>query len=280
MSDYLLKLRGASLVRQGRQILSNIDLTVNAGEIITIIGPNGAGKSSLLKLALGLTKASSGQRICLPNLRIGYMPQRMSLPETLPLTVKHFLQLAKGFEASQLHHVCHRLHIEHLLTQPMQRLSGGEFQRVLLGRALLSQPELLVLDEPVQGLDVTGQAELYELITQLKDELNCGVLMVSHDLHLVMAATDRVVCLNGHVCCEGHPQTVQQDPSYLELFGKSVPAHLVPYTHHHDHSHDHQHDENCGHAHSNVDNHIDHSQQTQTHQHDESCGHAHDGESK
>lgn len=249
MSDYLLKLKSASLVRQGRNILSNVDLTINRGEIITVIGPNGAGKSSLLKMALGLTALSQGQRQCLPNLRIGYMPQKMSLPETLPINVKHFLKLAKGFEESQLSKVCHRLHIQHLLKQPMQRLSGGELQRVLLGRTLLSQPELLVLDEPVQGLDVSGQSELYELITQLKDELNCGVLMVSHDLHLVMAATDRVLCLNGHVCCEGPPQTVQQDPSYLELFGKSMPAHLVPYTHHHDHEHGHVHDENCGHDH-------------------------------
>ena len=243
MSDYLIKLHNINLIRQGRHILKDIQLEIRAGEIITLIGPNGAGKSSLLKLALGLIPATSGQRICLPNLRIGYMPQKISLPDTLPLTVKHFLQLAKGFQKNELYNVSQRLKIEHLLTQPMQRLSGGEQQRVLLARALLSKPELLVLDEPVQGLDVSGQSELYHLISDLKNELNCGVLMVSHDLHLVMAATDKVVCLNGHICCEGHPQLVQQDPTYLELFGKAMPAHLAPYTHPHDHTHG----EHCDH---------------------------------
>jgi len=245
MKDYLIKLRNVSFIRQGRTILKDVNLDVHRGEIVTLIGPNGAGKSSLLKLALGLESISSGQRICLPDLRIGYMPQKMSLPETLPLSVKHFLQLAKGYHKSQLMQVCERLSITELLTRPMQRLSGGELQRVLLARALLANPELLVLDEPVQGLDVSGQAELYHLISNLKDELNCGVLMVSHDLHLVMAATNKVICLNGHVCCEGHPQQVQHDPSYLELFGRSMPAHLVPYTHHHDHTHG----EHCHHDH-------------------------------
>lgn len=249
MNDYLLQLRHASLSRQGRTLLSDINLEVNSGEIITLIGPNGAGKSTLLKLALGLIPLDDGQRICRPDLRIGYMPQHMHLPETLPLTLKDFLKLARGFEKSQLRRVCERLGIGNLLSRPMQRLSGGELQRALLARALLSSPQLLVLDEPVQGLDVTGQSELYQLIAQLKDELDCGVLMVSHDLHLVMAATDRVICLNGHICCEGHPQHVQQDPSYLELFGKSVPAHLVPYTHHHDHTHG----DGCNHNHSDHD---------------------------
>lgn len=253
MNDYLIKLRNVSFVRQGRAILNNVNLEIHRGEIVTLIGPNGAGKSSLLKLALGLESISSGQRISLPGLRIGYMPQKMSLPDTLPLSVKHFLQLAKGYHKSQLMNVSERLSITDLLKRPMQKLSGGELQRVLLARALLSNPELLVLDEPVQGLDVSGQAELYHLISDLKDELNCGVLMVSHDLHLVMAATNKVICLNGHICCEGHPQTVQNDPSYLELFGRSMPAHLVPYTHHHDHTHD----EHCQHDHSHDHTHTD-----------------------
>lgn len=253
MNDYLIKLRNVSFVRQGRAILNDVNLEIHRGEIVTLIGPNGAGKSSLLKLALGLESISSGQRISLPGLRIGYMPQKMSLPDTLPLSVKHFLQLAKGYHKSQLMSVSERLSITDLLKRPMQKLSGGELQRVLLARALLSNPELLVLDEPVQGLDVSGQAELYHLISDLKDELNCGVLMVSHDLHLVMAATNKVICLNGHICCEGHPQTVQNDPSYLELFGRSMPAHLVPYTHHHDHTHD----EHCQHDHSHDHTHTD-----------------------
>ena len=230
MANPLLKLRNIGLERQGRTILKDVNLDIHAGEIITLIGPNGAGKSTLLKLALGLITPSQGLRTSLNKLRIGYMPQHISLPETLPLSVKHFLKLAKGYQASDLDQVAQRLNITRLLHNPMQKLSGGEMQRVLLGRALLSKPELLVLDEPVQGLDVSGQSELYHLIADLKDELNCGVLMVSHDLHLVMASTDKVVCLNGHICCEGHPQTIQHDPSYLELFGQSMPAHLAPYT--------------------------------------------------
>jgi zinc transport system ATP-binding protein len=237
MDNPLLKLRNIGFQRQGRTILKDINLDIHAGEIITLIGPNGAGKSTLLKLALGLIKPSQGQRNINKDLRIGYMP--------LPLTVKHFLQLARRYQASNLEQVTGRLNIQRLLNNPMQKLSGGELQRVLLGRALLSKPQLLVLDEPVQGLDVSGQSELYHLIADLKDEINCGVLMVSHDLHLVMAATDKVVCLNGHICCEGHPQSIQQDPSYLELFGQSVPAHLAPYTHHHDHTHG----EHCDHSH-------------------------------
>jgi zinc transport system ATP-binding protein len=246
MNDYLIELRNVSFVRQGRAILKDVGLKIHRGEIVTLIGPNGAGKSSLLKLALGLETISSGQRIIQPDLRIGYMPQKMTIPDTLPLSVKHFLELAKRYDKSKLMSVSERLSIIDLLKRPMQKLSGGELQRVLLARALLSNPELLVLDEPVQGLDVSGQAELYHLISDLKDELDCGILMVSHDLHLVMAATNKVICLNGHICCEGHPQTVQNDPSYLELFGRSMPAHLAPYTHHHDHTHD----EHCQHDHS------------------------------
>jgi len=244
MADSLLKLRNIEFNRQGKTILKDVNLDIHAGEIITLIGPNGAGKSTLLKLALGLIEPNSGQRSALANLRIGYMPQKISLPETLPINVEQFLKLARGYHDSQLNQIGERLNISHLMNNPMQKLSGGELQRVLLGRALMSKPELLVLDEPVQGLDVSGQSELYHLITNLKDELNCGVLMVSHDLHLVMAATDKVICLNGHICCEGHPQVVQQDPSYLELFGKSMPAHLAPYTHHHDHTHG----EHCHHG--------------------------------
>lgn len=251
MSNPLLTLGNVGLVRQGRTILKDVNLKIHAGEIITLIGPNGAGKSTLLKLALGLLKPSSGLRTSIKKLRIGYMPQHISLPETLPLSVTHFLKLAKGYQASDLQQVAARLNITRLLDNPMQKLSGGELQRVLLARALLSKPELLVLDEPVQGLDVSGQSELYHLISDLKDELNCGVLMVSHDLHLVMAATDKVVCLNGHICCEGHPQAIQQDPSYLELFGQSMPAHLAPYTHHHDHTHG----EHCNHDHEPVSGH-------------------------
>lgn len=249
MHDYLLQLNDIHFSRSQREILSGVNLELNQGEIVTLIGPNGAGKSSLLKIALGLQKPDRGSVVRRPALRIGYMPQKLQIPETLPLTVLNFLQLARDYNPAHMPAVAQRLNIEHLLGSQFNRLSGGEHQRVLLARALLAKPQLLVLDEPVQGLDVGGQAELYALIADLKNELPAGILMVSHDLHLVMAATDRVICLNQHVCCEGHPSHVSQDPNYLRLFGQRIPAELAPYTHHHDHQHDHIHGPGCSHEH-------------------------------
>lgn len=249
MRDYLLQLKDIHFARNQRNILQGVALDIYQGEIVTLIGPNGAGKSSLLKIALGLQKPDRGSVVRRPALRIGYMPQKLQIPETLPLCVRDFLALARDYKPAQLPAVARRLSIEHLLDSQFSRLSGGEHQRVLLARALLASPQLLVLDEPVQGLDVGGQAELYGLIGELKSELNAGILMVSHDLHLVMAATDRVICLNQHVCCEGHPSHVSQDPSYLKLFGRQMPAQLAPYTHHHDHEHDHIHGPDCQHQH-------------------------------
>lgn len=250
MHDYLLQLENIHFSRNQRSILEGVGLSIYQGEIVTLIGPNGAGKSSLLKIALGLQKPDSGSVVRRPGLRIGYMPQKLLIPDTLPLPVRDFLALAKDFNAAALPAVARRLSIEHLLDNQFSRLSGGEHQRVLLARALLANPQLLVLDEPVQGLDVGGQAELYGLIGELKNELNAGILMVSHDLHLVMAATDRVICLNQHVCCEGHPSHVTQSPDYLRLFGQQMPAQLAPYTHHHDHQHDHIHGPDCQHNHN------------------------------
>ena len=237
--DTLLRAVDVCVSLQGRQILDNVGLTVNRGEIVTLIGPNGAGKTTLVRVILGLLKPQSGSVESPSALRIGYMPQRLHLSENLPLTVRRFLALGcrKHCEADLLK-VADQLSIEHLLRSPLQKLSGGEHQRVLLARALLRKPDLLVLDEPVQGVDVTGQAALYSLITKIRDELDCGVLMISHDLHLVMATTDQVLCLNNHVCCSGHPESVSQHPAYLELFGSPASAKLALYTHHHDHTHD------------------------------------------
>ncbi|MCU7915493.1 MAG: zinc ABC transporter ATP-binding protein ZnuC [Candidatus Thiodiazotropha sp. (ex Gloverina cf. vestifex)] len=234
----LIEANGISVVLQGRQILKQVSLSVGQGEIVTLIGPNGAGKTTLVRVILGLFKATDGSIKKQPNLRIGYMPQRLALSENMPLTVKRFLALGYKYKESEMLEIVHELDIELLLDSPMQRLSGGEHQRVLLARALLRQPDLLVLDEPIQGVDITGQAVLYALITQIRDRFGCGVLMISHDLHLVMSTTDQVLCLNHHVCCSGHPESVSQHPAYLELFGAAASAKLAVYTHHHDHTHD------------------------------------------
>ena len=235
MTTALLSAKQLRLERAHKVVLDNIDLEVNAGRIVTLIGPNGCGKSSLIKVLLGLEQADSGNIIRQPKLRVGYMPQKLNLDERLPLTVDGFLKLARGADKQQIDYWLQRLNISGLRSLSVHGLSGGEWQRVLLARALLIKPQLLVLDEPVQGVDVQGQMELYNLIPQLRDEIGCAVVMVSHDLHLVMAATDEVICLNGHVCCSGHPDQVSVDPAYIDLFGQRPP--IAHYTHHHDHHH-------------------------------------------
>jgi zinc transport system ATP-binding protein len=240
----LIDAKKLSFARGGKTILQDISMQVSRGEIVTIIGPNGAGKSSLLKILLGLEKHDSGTLQTNAKLRVGYMPQQLQLSPHLPLTVERFLALAKASK-DEIKIAAQTVSITGLLGQAMQNLSGGEQQRVLLARAILRKPNLLVLDEPVQGVDIAGQAALYRLIGQLRDQLNCGVLMVSHDLHLVMAETDTVVCLNQHICFEGHPDIVSAHPAYLELFGKPLDSALALYTHHHDHTH--EHGESCSH---------------------------------
>ncbi|ASP38043.1 zinc ABC transporter ATP-binding protein ZnuC [Bacterioplanes sanyensis] len=235
MATELVRAEQLTLERQHKTVLDNISLSLSAGQILTLIGPNGCGKSTLVKVLLGLEKVDRGTVWRAPGLRIGYMPQRLQLDDRLPLTVGGFLALSRHAKPGDIEHWLERLNIRALQQQSVHRLSGGEWQRVLLARALLNRPQWLVLDEPVQGVDVQGQLELYELIPQLRDELGCAVVMVSHDLHLVMAATDEVVCLNGHVCCSGHPDQVSVDPAYLSLFGRQ-PA-MAHYTHHHDHAH-------------------------------------------
>ncbi len=221
-----------------KTILENISLSIEAGQIVTLIGPNGAGKTTLVRVALGLLQPDSGTIYRRPKLRIGYMPQKVHVEPTLPLTVNRFLQLANHRDKALLSSTLEDLQIGHLGTQQLVAISGGELQRVLLARALLRKPELLVLDEPAQGVDLAGQAELYQLISEISDTQGCGVLMISHDLHLVMSSTDEVICLNQHVCCHGKPEHVSNDPAYLSLFGASASQNLAVYTHHHDHEHE------------------------------------------
>lgn len=233
----LLSARGLCVQADGRTLLDHIDLDLHEGEIVTVIGPNGAGKTTLLKALLGFVTPSAGSVARSERLQIGYMPQKLALNPLLPMTVERFLRQT-GADSGAILRALQDTGVANLARQSLHRVSGGELQRVLLARALLRQPQLLVLDEPAQGVDVCGQADLYRLIASLRDRHHCGVLLVSHDLHLVMAATDTVICLNQHICCQGRPEHVSQHPEYLQLFGRQLAEDIAVYTHHHDHDHD------------------------------------------
>jgi zinc transport system ATP-binding protein len=228
-----------SLRHEQRNILDQVTLEIRAGEIVTIIGPNGAGKTTLLRIALGLLTPSAGTVWRRPGLKVGYMPQRLQVDWTFPLQVRRFVSMADpSLAGDDVQQVVREAGVEHLLERPLAALSGGEMQRVLLARALLRRPELLVLDEPAQGLDVHGQLEFFRLMADIRQRYGCAILLVSHDLHLVMAATDRVVCLNQHICCSGPPAAVTRDPAFLQLFGP-LAGDVAIYTHDKKHRHPH-----------------------------------------
>jgi zinc transport system ATP-binding protein len=240
MPNKLLSLHHICLSLGQRDILRDISLELHASSILTVIGPNGAGKSTLIRILLGLQQANSGTVWLRDKLRIGYVPQKLAINAQIPLSVRRFVSLvrAKSFKHDTLEHVMDSVGALHVLDQPVHSISGGELQRVLLARALLNEPELLVLDEPAQGVDINGQAEMYRLIDHLVKKRGFGVLMVSHDLHLVMAKANHVLCLNQHICCHGKPEAVSQHPEYLKLFGNiSATRDIAIYTHDHDHQH-------------------------------------------
>ncbi|MGY2796074.1 zinc transport system ATP-binding protein [Ewingella americana] len=234
----LTTLNKISVAFGNRRVLSDISLTLQPGKILTLLGPNGAGKSTLVRVVLGLVPPTSGTLTREPGLRIGYVPQKLHLDATMPLTVSRFMRLKPGVKRGDILPALKRVQAAHLLDQSMQKLSGGENQRVLLARALMNNPQLLVLDEPTQGVDVNGQLALYNLIDNLRCELGCAVLMVSHDLHLVMAKTDEVLCLNQHICCSGSPEVVSTHPEFIAMFGNRGAEQLAIYRHHHNHRHD------------------------------------------
>lgn len=257
MGNTLIEASGINVSFGSRPVLSHGEARVESGEIVTLIGPNGAGKTTMVRVMLGLHVPDRGTVSRRPGLRIGYMPQRLNIDPALPLTVMRFLSLglSRGEnDPGRRQAVLKESGVDHVADTPIQQVSGGEMQRVLLARALLRNPDLLVLDEPVQGVDVGGQAELYAMIRGIRDQRGCGVLMVSHDLHMVMAATDHVICLNQHVCCAGHPETVSRHPEFVSLFGESVAAELGFYHHDHDHNHD-VHGDVISHGHSPHDPH-------------------------
>ena len=233
----LLAADNVAYVVHDKTILTDISLQLHSKEIITLIGPNGAGKTSLVRILLGLSRQTSGNVVCGDDLRIGYVPQRVDIPKVMPIRVCDFLNVTGQHDIEHCKQMLEEVSCAYLLYSPMQDISGGEMQRVLLARALLKKPQLLVLDEPASGMDIIGQQALYDTIRHIRDKHDCGILMVSHDLHLVMAATDRVICLNSHICCTGHPDDVSEHPEYLKLFGDAVEG-LALYSHHHDHEHD------------------------------------------
>ena len=233
----LMTLTRAGIQRQGRWLVRNVDLSVAPGEIVTLIGPNGSGKSTTAKMAVGLLEPDEGSCVRKPGLTIGYVPQKLNIDRTLPLTVKRLLTLSASRSEAEIGETLAAVGIPGLVNAQVTHLSGGEFQRALLARAMIAKPDILVLDEPVQGVDFAGEVALYDLIQEIRDATGCGVLLISHDLHMVMAATDTVICLNGHVCCTGTPEVVSADPEYVRLFGQRASEALAIYRHSHDHVH-------------------------------------------
>ena len=232
----LLKVENAGVSINDKSLVKGVSFEIKQGEIVTLIGPNGSGKSTTAKIALGIYKKIDGKVKKYTN-KIGYVPQKISIDWTLPIRVLDFMTLTEELTQDQINIALNLTGVEHLKDKSLSNLSGGEFQRVLIARAISKQPELLVLDEPVQGVDFKGEIALYELIKKISEKMKCGILLISHDLHVVMSATDFVICLNGHVCCSGTPQKVIKDNKYKELFGDRASNILSLYEHKHDHTH-------------------------------------------
>jgi zinc transport system ATP-binding protein len=235
----LVQVEGLSVRYGARTVLSHVSLSVAKGEIVTIVGPNGSGKTSLLRAIIGAVKPAQGKVSRGSDVKIGYVPQKLHIDETLPMTVARFLNLPTRASAKDIQAALTQAGVPDLSKSQLSQLSGGQFQRVLLARALIGKPDLLLLDEATQGLDQRGSASFYQQIEAVRQEAGCAVLMISHELHVVMSASDRVICLNGHVCCEGTPAVVASAPEYRALFGSGTGGALALYQHDHDHNHDH-----------------------------------------
>ena len=237
MDSMLAALRSAGVIRSGRWLIQNIDLSIQRGEIVSLIGPNGSGKTTVAKVISGSIALDSGTVSRGKDIRIGYVPQRVVIDSTLPMTVRRLMKINEKFDNREVEEALDEMKILKSADQPVQELSGGEFQRALFARALLRKPDLLILDEPSQGLDFKGEIKLYNQIVDIRDRLNCGILLICHNLHMVMARTDTVLCINSHICCTGTPVHVINDKAFEELFGLEAARSHALYRHHHDHSH-------------------------------------------
>lgn len=246
----LVQVENLSIGYGAKTVLSHVSLSVEPEEIVTIVGPNGSGKTSLLRAIIGAVQPARGTVMCGPDVRLGYVPQRLHIDPTLPMTVARFLTLPGATAPKSIDNALTQAGVPDLSGAQMSRLSGGQFQRVLLARALIGKPHLLLLDEATQGLDQPGSAAFYHQIEAVRRDTGCAVLMISHELHVVMSASDRVICLNGHVCCEGTPEVVASAPEYRALFGSGTMGALALYRHDHDHAHDHGQDHNRHHDHT------------------------------
>lgn len=277
----LVTLLGAGVRRNGRWLVRGVDFSVRRGEIVTLIGPNGSGKSTSAKMAIGVLSPDEGRVERQPGFSVGYVPQKLAVDWTMPLTVKRLMTLTMRLSDKEIAAVLDSVGIGHLAGAEVQHLSGGEFQRALLARAIARKPDLLVLDEPVQGVDFAGEIALYDLITSIRNSAGCGILLISHDLHVVMAETDTVICLNGHVCCRGTPAAVSRSPEYMRLFGAAAGRTLAVYSHHHDHTHlpdgrvRHEDGTITDHCHAGDGHHHDHVHGPEAHGHE---GHGHEGD--
>ncbi|AJD41567.1 metal ABC transporter ATP-binding protein [Rhizobium sp. SEMIA 4085] len=236
-SKPLVFLHNVGVRRDGRWLVRGVEFSISRGEIVTLIGPNGSGKSTSAKAAIGVLKPDEGRVERASGLKVGYVPQKLAIDWTLPLTVRRLMTLTGALPEREIMAALEAAGMAHMPNAEVQHLSGGEFQRALIARAIARKPDLLVLDEPVQGVDFSGEIALYDLIKQIRNSTGCGILLISHDLHVVMAETDTVICLNGHVCCRGTPETVSQSPEYVRLFGSRAAKTLAVYSHHHDHTH-------------------------------------------
>ena len=237
MNNSLIQLNNCGILRNHKWLVRGVSLTVDRGQIVTLIGPNGSGKSTTAKMALGIIKPDEGDNTIKENLKISYVPQKLEIDWSLPLRVIDFMNLIENYEHSIVNEMLTITGIQHLQNEDVRNLSGGEFQRLLMARAIAKKPDFLVLDEPVQGVDYAGEIALYQIIQDIRKNFNCGILLISHNLHVVMSQTNHVICLNGHICCSGEPKSIVKNPEYIKLFGENMDPTLAFYKHEHDHHH-------------------------------------------
>ena len=237
MQNSLIKLNNCGVKRNNKWLVRGVSLNVNKGQIVTLIGPNGSGKSTTAKMALGILKPDEGSNTISQSIKISYVPQKISIDWSLPLRVIDFMKITEKFAKNEIEEALSMTGIKKLIFRDVKNLSGGEFQRLLMARAIAKNPDFLVLDEPVQGVDYPGEIALYKIIQEIVKNLNCGILLISHNLHVVMSQTDHVICLNGHVCCSGAPKSIVKEPEYIKLFGDNMDPTLALYQHEHDHQH-------------------------------------------